>query len=614
MVALTAAQRAERTRVKRALKRKEARKRRREEKVDEEKHKEELTKPTSPSDETENNDDDVDIEYTVRTLPEEFKAAYEKLQPVAGEGDDAEEQNEEDQKDGGMTALQKFQEEGRRLESLGYPRTDKNGQPHWTSKQIRDASRIPLVTLKELVTRPDVVEAWDNSGSDPFFLVHIKSTRNTVPVPRHWNSKRRYMACKRGSEKPRYKLPPYIEQTGIAKIRQSILEREEERTLKSQAREKIRPKVGKLDIDYNVLHDAFFKYATPCPYLTKHGDMYYEGREYESRMVNKKPGKISEPLREALGIEEGGPPPWLFNMQRYGPPPSYPGLRVPGLNAPIPAGGDWGYHPGGWGRPPVDEFGNPLYGNWNIETDRIRGEVETNTGNDEKDFLWGEFLSEASDAGSDESDDDEVMDVEEDDTRQARKDGGGTQTPILRGGLETPLGTQTPLVNLDTSGVTSVGGITSITSGIGTPGQVDIRGGIQSVASATATPTHQLYKVLPQKNIPTQASALFPSSHVYNLAEATTPLAGTATPSGSGRTMTINPSEMEADDQTLSADFIRKQLMEHEDREKAAMAAAGYKSTEGASSMAPTPTLSTPQTAPGQAEKRQRKKHKKIKF
>ena len=30
------------------------------------------------------------------------------------------------------------------------------------------------------------------------------------------------------------------------------------------------------------------------------------------------------------------PPPWLVAMQRYGPPPSYPSLKIPGLNAPIP--------------------------------------------------------------------------------------------------------------------------------------------------------------------------------------------------------------------------------------------------------------------------------------
>ncbi len=61
-------------------------------------------------------------------------------------------------------------------------------------------------------------------------------------------------------------------------------------------------------------------------------------------------------------MPEGAPPPWLINMQRYGPPPSYPNLRVAGLNAPIPEGASFGYHPGGWGKPPVDEYGRPLYG------------------------------------------------------------------------------------------------------------------------------------------------------------------------------------------------------------------------------------------------------------
>ncbi|KAK8935691.1 hypothetical protein KSP39_PZI005674 [Platanthera zijinensis] len=54
-------------------------------------------------------------------------------------------------------------------------------------------------------------------------------------------------------------------------------------------------------------------------------------------------------------MPKGSPPPWLINMQRYGPPPSYPQLKIPGLNAPIPPGASFGYHPGGWGKPPVDE-------------------------------------------------------------------------------------------------------------------------------------------------------------------------------------------------------------------------------------------------------------------
>nr|GME01939.1 splicing factor 3B subunit 2 [Ipomoea batatas] len=75
-----------------------------------------------------------------------------------------------------------------------------------------------------------------------------------------------------------------------------------------------------------------------------------------------KPGTLSHELKEALGMPEGAPPPWLINMQRYGPPPSYPHLKIPGLNAPIPPGAKFGYHAGGWGKPPVDEYGRPLYG------------------------------------------------------------------------------------------------------------------------------------------------------------------------------------------------------------------------------------------------------------
>lgn len=47
---------------------------------------------------------------------------------------------------------------------------------------------------------------------------------------------------------------------------------------------------------------------------------------------------LADKLKQALGMEERSPPPWLRHMQRYGPPPSYPDLKIPGLNAPIPPG------------------------------------------------------------------------------------------------------------------------------------------------------------------------------------------------------------------------------------------------------------------------------------
>jgi splicing factor 3B subunit 2 len=53
-------------------------------------------------------------------------------------------------------------------------------------------------------------------------------------------------------------------------------------------------------------------------------------QEFEVKMSDKKPGVLSEELKVALGMPEGYPPPWLINMQRFGPPPAYPNLRISG--------------------------------------------------------------------------------------------------------------------------------------------------------------------------------------------------------------------------------------------------------------------------------------------
>lgn len=140
--------------------------------------------------------------------------------------------------------------------------------------------RLSVAELKQLVKRPDVVEAHDVTSSDPKLLVYLKSYRNSVPVPRHWCHIRKYLTGKVGMEKPPFQLPEFIAETGIAKIRDAVMEQEALKKSKAKARERIRPKMGKIDIDYQVLHDAFFKYQTK-PKLTGHGDLYYEGKEYE---------------------------------------------------------------------------------------------------------------------------------------------------------------------------------------------------------------------------------------------------------------------------------------------------------------------------------------------
>jgi len=106
-------------------------------------------------------------------------------------------------------------------------------------------------------------------------LVVLQATRNTVSVPRHWCFKRKYLQGKRGIEKPPFDLPDFIKATGIMEMRQALQEKEDQKTLKAKMRERVRPKMGKIDIDYQKLHDAFFKWQTK-PKLTIHGDLYYE--------------------------------------------------------------------------------------------------------------------------------------------------------------------------------------------------------------------------------------------------------------------------------------------------------------------------------------------------
>lgn len=59
----------------------------------------------------------------------------------------------------------------------------------------------------------------------------------------------------------------------------SVHSQEDAKTMKTKMREKVRPKMGKIDIDYQKLHDAFFKWQIK-PKLTIHGDLYYEVQEF----------------------------------------------------------------------------------------------------------------------------------------------------------------------------------------------------------------------------------------------------------------------------------------------------------------------------------------------
>ena len=54
-----------------------------------------------------------------------------------------------------------------------------------------------------------------------FTCLCSQAYRNSVPVPRHWSQKRKYLQGKRGIEKPPFVLPDFIEATGIGQMRQA---------------------------------------------------------------------------------------------------------------------------------------------------------------------------------------------------------------------------------------------------------------------------------------------------------------------------------------------------------------------------------------------------------
>ncbi|KAF7150985.1 hypothetical protein RHSIM_Rhsim02G0123600 [Rhododendron simsii] len=461
----------------------------------------------------------VEVEYVPEKaelygdFDEEFRMVFEKF---SFKGPVESEENEKKDETAASAASKKKADSDSEEEEQDAQQKDKGV----SNKKKKLQRRMKIAELKQISTRPDVVEVWDATASDPKLLVFLKSYRNTVPVPRHWCQKRKFLQGKRGIEKQPFQLPDFIAATGIEKIRQvclqlfslclrhfivmslivsmavllfktaalsvnglnyqgcpfahlkkypvAYIEKEDSKKLKQKQRERMQPRMGKMDIDYQVLHDAFFKYQTK-PKLTAHGDLYHEGKEFEVKLREMKPGMLSQELKEALGMPEGAPPPWLINMQRYGPPPSYPHLKIPGLNAPIPPGASFGYHPGGWGKPPVDEFGRPLYGD-------VFGVQQQDQPNYEEEPVdktkhWGDL---------EEEEEEEEEEVEE---------------PLEEEELE--------------DGIQSVDSLSSTPTGVETPDVIDLR------KQQRKEPEKPLYQVLEEKEEKIAAGTLLGTTHTY---------------------------------------------------------------------------------------------------
>ena len=381
------------------------------------------------------------------------------------------------------------------------------GQGKMTKKARKQQSKLSVAELKALVREPEIVHWTDTDATDPRLLLAIKSHRNVVPVPSHWSLKREYLSTKRGIEKAAFALPRFIQETGIAEMRDAVLEKQADASLKQRQRERVQPKMGKLDIDYQRLYEAFFRFQTK-PELTRYGEVYYEGKEHETNIRHLRPGDLSEELKEALNIPPGAPPPWLINMQRFGPPPAYPALKIPGLNAPPPPGGQWGFHPGGYGKPPVDEFNRPLYGGDIFGI--LQPQAAQQLGEPIEKLLWGELQEPEEESEEEEDDEDEDEDEADADAGRAV----GTEEDIGTG-LQTPSGLETPggIASTMTSEFGYVGGGESVAGGEFTL-RKSRRSGTETEESTVQQPK-SAYTVLPEHSIRTQG--FFGGERAYDL-------------------------------------------------------------------------------------------------
>mmetsp|Transcript_16524 Transcript_16524/g.29664 ORF Transcript_16524/g.29664 Transcript_16524/m.29664 type:complete len:579 (-) Transcript_16524:172-1908(-) len=364
---------------------------------------------------------------------------------------------------------------------------DEEANKKLSAKQRRKLGRLSIAELKQLVPRPDVVGLHDCNSHDPKLLVHLKSYRNSVPVPGHWCQKRKYLQGKRGLERSGFELPQFIADTGIGEVRNAGAD--DGKSLKGMQKERMQPKMGKIDIDYQVLHDAFFRHQTK-PNCTNHGDLYYEGKEHEVRFSKCVPTQYSENLLGALSMGATDPPPWLFNMQRFGPPPSYPNLKFPGVNAPIPPGAAYGFSEGQWGKAPVDAMNRPLYGD-------VYGTQTNDTDMYPVDAEFKEAWGQIEDEEEEEDESDEEEDEEDEDQMAADDSLMETSDSDMKSGIES---------------------VSSISSGMETPETLQLR---KKDGTGTETPdtiqqgaTKQLYQVLEEKKT-SVGGALFGTSHTY---------------------------------------------------------------------------------------------------
>ena len=123
-------------------------------------------------------------------------------------------------------------------------------EEHLSARKRRKTEKPSLSQLKSQVPYPQIIEWYDCDARYPGLLASIKCTKNVIPVPSHWQSKKEYLSGRSLLGKRPFELPDIIKKTNIEQMRstlpQSGLDGQDEKSLKEDLKSKSAAENGRL--------------------------------------------------------------------------------------------------------------------------------------------------------------------------------------------------------------------------------------------------------------------------------------------------------------------------------------------------------------------------------
>ena len=145
------------------------------------------------------NDENIEIEYVPEKIEIEdcnLSSYFKVFERFSSDSNSI--LNDQSQNDQTDEELKKRMLERKKPQEFELKEDDENenGEPKISKRKLKQMTRMTISELKQKVYHPELVEMHDVTAKDPLTLLNLKSTRNTVPVPRHWCYKRKYLQGK----------------------------------------------------------------------------------------------------------------------------------------------------------------------------------------------------------------------------------------------------------------------------------------------------------------------------------------------------------------------------------------------------------------------------------